>query len=419
MNGCSDGRVRASGATRQGNGCARLIASIAAVLLLAGDALAAAKEDRVFTMGNYPIEARSTDAVAAKNQAISEGQKAALRSLLRRIVPVTSYNRIGKLKAVNAGDLIEGLSVRSERNSSTEYIASYDFSFQAEAIRRLLDKEGIPFLDRQAPGITVVPIYRAPAGSGTPEVFADARGSDAWLYAWKSLDLQNALTPVSLQPLKKTVHADTIKAILDGDAAPVRTMGRDYETETLIVAMLEPDLSGRKVQVTLAGRDAVAHFVLKRTYRLDGPDLAYTAELAAVRALGVLEGRWKAINVRGGSRDAGGGGGESLPWQPAPESAGAAGGGRMVGSAGEGGVAAGDGMLRIAVEFRGMAEWTQISRQLSATPDISDLDVLGLGGRSARLQLRYPGGAQQLAVALASQGLILRNTGSGWLLTQR
>lgn len=373
-------------------------------------AAAATKEDRVFTIGNYPVEAKASDAVTAKNQAIAEGQQAALRSLFRRIVPVSAYNRIGRLKSVKAADLIDGLAVRSERNSSTEYIASYDFSFQAEAIRRLLDKEGIPFLDRQAPQVTLIPIYKAPADAGTPEVFTDARGSDAWLYAWKSLDLQNSLTPVSLQALKKSVNPDTVKAILEGAPAPISAMGRQYETEVLLIAVMEPDLPAKKVHVTLAGRDAVAPFVLKRSYRLDGPDLAYTAELAAVLALGILEGRWKAINVRGGAASAEG-------VSSGTSSFGSA--GNVGGGSSSSADAPGDGMLLIAVQFNGMGEWTQISRQLSAVPDVTDLDVLGLGGRSARVQLRYPGGAQQLALALAGQGLILRNTGTGWVLTQR
>ena len=56
------------------------------------------------------------------------------------------------LPAVKAGDLIEGVKVRSERNSSTDYIASLDFSFQSKAVRDLLRREGIPFIDEQAPG---------------------------------------------------------------------------------------------------------------------------------------------------------------------------------------------------------------------------------------------------------------------------
>ncbi len=428
------GGFAAAGRARQafGIGLLGVVAFVASLSV----ANAAAKEDKVFTIGNYPVEAKATNAVEAKERAISEGQQAALRSLLRRIVPVTSYHRIGKLKSVKAGDLIDGLAVRSERNSSTEYIASYDFTFQAEAVRRMLDREGIPFLDRQAPSVILVPVYRAPADTGTPEIFTDARGSDAWLYAWKGLDLANALSPVSLQALKREVHLDTVKAIVAGEPGGLRTMGREYQTETLLVALMEPDLSTKKVTVTIAGRDAVAPFVLKRIYKLDGPDLSYTAELAAVMALSVLEGRWKAINVRGGAsasaaRDGYRDGAQDprdAPPRTGSDNSGNSAGAPvysptrppMPGSAtASGQQASADGLMRIAVEFRSMGEWTQISRQLSSTPEISDLEVEGLSGRSARLALRYPGGPQNLALTLAQNGLILRSNGGGWLLTLR
>ena len=392
-----------SNRSRRANACWNVGLGVMILATSSMATIAAPKEDAVFTVGNYPIEARADDAVTAKDRAIAEGQQAALRSLLRRIVPVTAYPRLRKMRALKAAELIDGFSVRSERNSSTDYIASYDFIFQAESVRRLLDREGIPFLDRQAPQITVIPVYRAPADPGTPEIYTDARGSDSWLYAWKGLDLANSLAPVTLTALKREVHADVIKGAVEGDANALKTIARDYQTETILVAVLEPDLVQKKARVVLAGRDAVAPFVLKRTYRLDGPDLAYTAELAAVISLGVLEGRWKAINVRGGDR----GFGDEIARPNA------------VARPGGDGAVAGDGALRISVTFRDMGEWQRISRQLSETPEISDLDVEGLSTRGARLSLRYPGGPQNLALALAQQGLILRNGDNGWILTQR
>ena len=412
--------MRRTGGESGRGGPLRSTSSGFAVLLAAGAlwaagaaaTFAAPKEDKAFTVGNYPIEAHDTDAVAAKEKAIAEGQQAAFRSLLRRIVPVTAYNRLHRMRAVKAAGLIDGFSVRSERNSSTDYIASYDFSFQAVAVRRLLDRENIPFLDRQAPPVTLVPIYRAPGGDGVPEIYTDARGSDSWLYAWKGLDLANSLAPVNLAALKREVHADTIKAAMDGDQAAVHTIAREYQADDILVAILEPDLGQKKVRVTLIGRDAVAPFTLKRTYRLDGPDLAYTAELAAVVALGVLEGRWKAINVRPSERVAttnggslAGGGGEIA---------------RPVPVARPGFDDAPSAALKIAVEFRSMGEWQRISRQLSETPDISELDVEGLSAHGARISLRYPGGGRNLALALAQQGLILTaGAGGNWVLTQR
>ena len=140
------------------------------------DRAAAAPTDAVFTVGNYPVEARADNAVAAKDKALADGQQAAFRSLLKRLVPVTAYARIKRLAGVKAGDLVDGFKVRSERNSSTDYIASLDFTFQSKGVRDLLRREGIPFTDEQAPALTVVPVWRAAAAGA-------AKGEAAWTNA--------------------------------------------------------------------------------------------------------------------------------------------------------------------------------------------------------------------------------------------
>jgi hypothetical protein len=362
--------------TRSGRGRAkRLRVPLLGLLLLsaAGAETRAASTDAVFTVGNYPVEARADNAVAAKDRALADGQQAALRSLLKRLVPVTAYARIRKLSTTRAGDLIEGYKVRSERNSATEYIASLDFSFQAKAVRDMLRREGIAFTDEQAPALIVIPVRRT-AASAAPDNEA------AWSNVWKGLDLEHALTPVKLQTLKKEIAADTVNALADGDGSAIRGLAAAYGSELVLLAVAEQDDAAGRLNVTLSGRDAVGAFTLKRAYRLDAGDPAYTSELAAVVSLGILEGRWKSLKSR---RDA----------------------------------AARDAVdLLIAVEFRGMTEWQDISRRLSATPGVEELEVAGLSARGARVTLRYAEGAEQLANALARQGLSLRAVGSNWVL---
>ena len=115
----------------------------------------------------------------------------------------------------------------------------------------------------------------------------------------------------------------------------------------------------KRLRVSLSGRDAVGAFTLQSTYRLDPSDPGYASELAAVVSLGILEGRWKAIRAQGS---------EAAP-------------------------ASGDSDLLIAVEFRGMSEWQDISRKLAATPGVEALEVAGLSARGARVTLRYAEGA--------------------------
>ena len=87
----------------------------------------------------------------------------------------------------------------------------------------------------------------------------------------------------------------------------MRSLAGAYRSEYVLIAMGESDPAAGRLIITLSGRDAVGAFTLPRTYRLDASDPGYTNELAAVVALGVIEGRWKATKVRGG-----GGGGGSL-----------------------------------------------------------------------------------------------------------
>lgn len=377
----------------------------------------AAAEPKVFVIGNYPVEARAGDAVAAKEQAITDGQQAAFRSLLKRIVPVMAYARLKDIKRTQAGPLIEGFSVRSERNSSTQYIASYDFSFQPEAVQRLLDGQGIPYVDKQAPRIVIVPMYRA--GGQAQNVVAEA--TDAWMYAWRGLDLVNTLTPATLSEPKRQVHADTIKAILAGDESAQRTLGSEYQTTLVVLAMIEPSADGKKASVTLAGQDAVGPLHLVRNYRLDG-DFAYTSELAAVVALGVLEGRWKAANSHLTTAHA-----------PDPSSQPSAYGtspGNAYGAPGGGGYGQGPSsypaapqragaVVRLSVAFQGMGEWQQISQRVTATPGVGNVEVEGLSARSARIALSFPGGPDELARALSAQGLSVRSGPDGLLLSAR
>jgi hypothetical protein len=362
---------------RGGAGQAALLLAAGFVLNVGAQSAATAAEE-VFTVGNYPVEARADNAVAAKSKAMADGQQAAFRSLLKRLVPVTAYSRLRQLPPFPAGDLVEGVKVRSERNSSTDYIANLDFSFQSKAVRDLLRREGIPFMDEQAPAVTLVPLWRT-------EASAAPKGEAAWTNVWKGLDLEHALTPVKLQTLKTQIAPDAVNALAEGDGSAIRTLVAAYGSELVLLAVAEQDIAAKRLNVTLTGRDAVGAFMLRRAYRLDPADPGYTSELAAVVSLGIIEGRWKAIKSRGG----GGGVAKAVP---------------------------GDSDLLIAVQFRGMSEWQDISRKLSATPGIEELEVAGLSARGARVTLRYAEGAERLADVLAQQGLSLRNTGGNWVL---
>ena len=139
-------RHGSAGAARRGRGCCWRGARACA-----GAAGAAPRPTTVFTVGNYPVEARADNAVAAKDQGAGRRPAGRLPLAAEAAGAGDGLPAPQAAAAVKAGDLVEGVKVRSERNSSTDYIASLDFSFQSKAVRDLLRREGIPFTDEQAP----------------------------------------------------------------------------------------------------------------------------------------------------------------------------------------------------------------------------------------------------------------------------
>lgn len=351
------------------------IATIAGLVLGPAPASAAG---RPYVIANYPVEARAKDAVTAKINAIAEGERAAFRSLLKRLVPVTAYSHINRLKDVSPSTLLDGYTVRSERNSSTDYIAALDFVFAPENVRRVLREKGVPFVDKTAPETVLITAFRDAAGASN-----NARLRE-WIATWRGLDVRNALTPLSVKPMRSVVHADTIEMLRRGERGAERIISTEYGNDLVVAAIAELDTSTSRLNVVLSGRDGVGPFVWKQSYKILDNDIAYAMEYAAVVSLGVLEGRWKA-SQQTASTEIVSPSGPSVP-------------------------------ILIHVNFANAADWYSIRDMLGRIPGVNNLRAQSVTSRRASISLLFPGGGEQLSRALTRQGYTLTNLGYDWLL---
>lgn len=354
--------------------------AVAGITLSGSMSAFAAGQDAAFTIGNYPVEAQAKNAVAAKKKALEDGRNAAFRSLMKRLVPVTAYDRISSLNGTDAAVFADGVAVRSERNSATEYIASLDFSFRADEVRNLLRRQGIPFIDEQAPTTVVVPIVRKSEAD-------QANLSNQWRSIWRDLDVKNTLSPLRIEPLKPVVHVDTIRMALGTDSNAQRILATEYQSERVVLMVADVDEAAKAVQVTVVGQDAVGEVNWQQRYELLDNDIAYTLELVSVVSLGVLEGRWKAFKTD-----------------------------RL---GGIGALSAATVPVRLQVSFSGLPEWNLIRRKLLETPGVNDVQIDAVSARSADVRLTYPGGGGSLAAALVAEGLTLSQAGDRWLAALR
>ncbi len=358
-----------------------LCAALVAGFIIAGVPAGAFAAGDPFTMAAFPVEAKAANAVAAKKAAIADGQRAALRSLFKRLVPVTSYAQLRRLPEVNAAEYVSGIAVRGEQNSSTEYYASLDFRFASDAVRNYLNEHGIPYVDRQAPPVTLVPVATSVEG------IAEGGATRDWLGVWRTLDLTNSVAPVSVATPRPSLQADTLQAMAEGDASRgFRVVAGEYGAQRIVVAQAAVDTAEQKIVVRLMGRDGVGPLNWETSYRIFDGDTAYAMELAAVVTLGVLEGRWKATNA-GSSRMA------AFPMPAAP--------------------------LRLDILFSGADEWYRTQSEVSSMPGVADFRVEAVSGRSASVSLKYPGGGSDFARAVGRKGYALIDAGDRWVLQKR
>ncbi len=362
----------------------RLLKALLVSLLLVAQGFSAAlagRNDGAYTVANFPVEARGKNAVAAKKAAIADGQSAALRSLLKRIVPVTAYGRLRQIGEVDAAQYVNGISVRGEQNSSTEYYAALDFTFSPEGVRGLLRDRGVPFIDEQAPSVLLIPVLIG--GLGAPE-----RSAGTWGEVWGGLDLKNSVTPLTIAPLRPNIDQDVFNGLAQrDDARGMRIIAAEYGRQQVVVVQVEVDKSTNRLKVRLNGQDSVGPVNWSREYRIYDGDAAYAMELAAVVTLGVLEGRWKALKAR----QSGGIGALTQPAAP----------------------------VRIEVLFNNARDWYRLQRELADLSGVEAFRVGAVSARRATLSLSYPGGGSGLSNVLARQGLSLENAGDRWVLRQR
>ena len=161
------------------------------LLLTAFSVPAMAQKKDVYTVAKHFVDIEAKDAVTAKGKALAIAKSQALHTVFRRIAPFNSFDRLPAPKLAAIENMLEGFSVRRERNSATRYIATLDFKFRAAEVRKLLSEKGMVISDQQGGRITVLPVYISKGK-------IISTGRDPWRNAWNGLDLKNAIVPVRL-----------------------------------------------------------------------------------------------------------------------------------------------------------------------------------------------------------------------------
>ena len=155
-----------------------------------------------------------------------QGQIEGLRRLLRRLTPAAEHDRLPAVGAAEIQRYVQNFEISDERVASNRYLAQLTVRYDPDAVRTLLQGEGLSYAETVSEPLVVLPVYQVPGG---PRLWPE---DNPWWQAWaENLDPERLLRlvlPLGDLEDMATVTADGAVA---GDAAALEALARRYGTD--------------------------------------------------------------------------------------------------------------------------------------------------------------------------------------------
>ncbi len=351
-----------------------LVAAFVVACSLAGPAAPA----EVFEVRGVKVDVTAESAAAAREKAIAEGEVRAFQQLIRRLAQSADPGRLPSLDREQISALVVDFSVAEERTSAVRYIASLDFRFNADEVRRLLAEGGVDFAVTQSRPVVVLPVLST---AGALSLWDDP---NPWRQAWEPLDTSDALVPIVI-PAGDLADIAAIGAEQAAAADGERLIGlaRRYGTADTLVAVAAWTGDGHggapALVVTYARfTGAQEDYRARQTIRGEAGEAPEAVLARAVDSVNAdVQTRWKTANLL---------------------------------AAGESAVAA------VTVPVAGLGDWLSVRARLQRTPMVQRVDLVLLSRNQVRVNLHYLGSAERLAQALRQTDLELVRGAGEWIL---
>lgn len=333
----------------------------------------------VFEVTNVPVDATADSAAAARESALSSGQRQAFILLLQRLTLREHHSVLPIPDADTVSTYVRDFSVSDEKTSSVRYLAKLHVRFKSADVRALLNEFGLPFAETTSKPTVVLPVLEY---NGALMLWEDV---NQWRDAWLKQSISTGLTPL-IHPVGDIADIDSIGArhAIDGDTARLQRIAGRYETAPVTVAHAVlnssafSDLTSLDVYVT---RYAGSTEPLTQVMTFSAPATEPVETLlanAAVHTAAFIEDSWKQENLmRAGER----------------------------------------GVLAVSIPITSLSQWLGIKRNMAGIAVIDRLDMVLLSRDEVRLNIHFLGDVRQLTTALAQADLRLDQLEGVWTVT--
>lgn len=346
------------------------------MLGLAGGAVAQAAD--MYRIQGVPVDATADSGVAARELAITAGEREGLARLLQRLTAPSTHAQLPNVADRPIEPYVNSYEIAQEKVGPNRYLGQLNISYVAAAVQGLLDDAGIPYVIRRSDPILVVPIEIV---DGKPVAWVD---TSPWRAAWYDGIEQATVTVLSL-PLGDLgdIATATPEAIMGGDRASLEALAARYGTQSVIVAAARPMGAATPeqpaaVEITVRRADGWNRPLLKTVVQPAPNETSETILARAVsQVIAAIENDWKEQTV---------GRNEAL------------------------------GTLPVVVSLAGLPAWVQIRHDLGEVAEVRSVTLDSFTQTQARVTLGYVGDLEPLMAAVQRVGLSLVQESDGWRL---
>jgi hypothetical protein len=335
----------------------------------------------LFQVSGIEVDATAADAVAAREQALLQGQMEGLRRLMRRLVPAEEHARLPSVGPAQIERYVQNFEIADEQVATNRYLAQLTVRYEPDAVRQLLQGAAFAYAETVSEPIVVLPVYRT---SESAQLWPE---DNPWWQAWaEHLDSERLLRLVLPLGDLQDMAAVTADQAMTGDPDALTALGRRYGSDDLLVviatarggaatgpAASEPpvlELEMRRVGIQQA--NPAETFVGRPGQTLE--------ELMAEAVIGLqdtLDERWKNANL--------------LRYDQAA-------------------------VMVVDIPIARLSDWVEISRGLDGLTEVADVEIAAFARDNVRAEIRYIGDQFRLEEALRRIGLGLSREGESWLL---
>jgi hypothetical protein len=339
----------------------------------------AARRPDPFNVSGVSVDASADSAASARPIAVAEGQRRAFTTLLRRLTLPDDHGRLPRPSEALLNEVVAGFGIDEERTSATRYIGKISVQFRADAIRRLLQDNRLPYSETMSRPVLLVPVWQSNDGARIWET--DNPWRDAWT---RRPDAEGGLVPFSIAPAMN--NGPSLERLF-GSPDELRAIMRrgNFDDALLVVATLQsgepgPGSAPGRVEIQIQHQGEAAFLGTTEAFTATGGTLEETLTSAAIEISRRIETRWKYASVI------------DLEKQ---------------------------GQLSVAAAFSGLADWNKLRAALGGVPIVRKVDVLQVSHRDAQILLDYYGEPAQLSTALAQRNIVLQQRDGFWEMRSR